>query len=149
MTKSRAFLPLAFRPAFILIALFLGLLGMHVVGVDHHAPHATHNPPLGVIGQEAILDSAHGPNPFSALTQHAPADDTPASFAGDTVGGVESALIGICVLALSIGGLFFRRVSRACRSIPSWGLPAPPVFWIPRVHAHTTPSLIQLSISRT
>lgn len=44
MTKSRAFLPLAFRPAFILIALFLGLLGMHVVGVDHHAPHATHNP---------------------------------------------------------------------------------------------------------
>lgn len=149
MIKSRAFLPLVFRPAFILIALFLGLLGMHVVGVDHHVSLATHNPPVGVIGQEAILDSAHGPNLFSVLTQHAPVDDTPASFAGDSVGGVESALIGLCVLALSIGGLFFHRVSRAFRSVPGWGLPAPPVFWIPRVHAHTTPSLIQLSISRT
>ena len=149
MIKNRAFLPLMFRPTCVLIALFLGLLGMHVVGVDHHVSHATHNPPAGVIAQELILDSAHASNLFSVLTQHAPADDPPASFAGDSVGGVESALIGICVLALSIGGLFFHRVSRAVRSVPGWGLPAPPVFWILRVHAHTTPSLIQLSISRT
>ena len=149
MIKSRAFLPLVFRHAYILIALFLGLLGMHILGVDHHVPHATHSPWVGVIGQEAILDSAHDPNLLPALIQHPPADDTPALVTGDSPGGVESALIGMCVLALSIGGLFVHPVSRTFRSVPGRGLPAPPVSSVPRIHAHITPSLIQLSISRT
>lgn len=149
MNKRRAILPSVFRPAFILVALVLGLLAMHILAVDHHMPHRTHGSPATVTDQMGNWDASQGLTPASVMAQHAQADDSHASLAGDSLGGTESALIGLCVLALSLGGLFCHLVSRAFRPVPGRGLTAPPVTWFPQTRARTTPSLVQLSISRT
>lgn len=148
MNKRRAILPLVFRPAFLMVALVLGLLAMHILGVDHQVPHGTHGSPTAVTNQ-TIPDSSRDLTHPSSSGQHAPVDDSSASLAGDSLGGMESAVLGMCVLALSIGGLFFHLVSRALRPVPGRGLAAPPVTWLPPSRPRTTPSLVQLSISRT
>lgn len=148
MNKHRAILPSAFRPAFLMVALILGLLAMHILGVDHLVPHGTHGSPSAVTHQ-TIPDSSPDLTHLSAPGQHALVDDSPAALAGDSLGGVESAVLGMCVLALSLGGLFVHLASRAFGPVPGRGLTAPPVTWFPRSRARTTPSLVQLSISRT
>lgn len=148
MNKRRAILPSVIRPAFLMVALILGLLAMHILGVDHQVPHGTHGSPTAVTNQ-SIPDSSSDLPHLSAPGQHAPVDDSPASLTGDSLGGMESAVLGMCVLALSLGGIFFHLVSRAFRPVPGRGLAAPPVTWLPRSRARTTPSLVQLSISRT
>lgn len=149
MNKRRTTLTSVFRPAFILVALFLGLLAMHILGVDHQVPHGTHGSPIAVTDQTGNRDSSENLIPAAVLAQHAPVEDSPASLAGESVGSTEAALIGMCVLALSLGGLFCHLVSRAFRPVPGRGLTAPPVIWFPQTRARTTPSLVQLSISRT
>ena len=148
MNKRRAPLLAGFRPAFLLVALVLGLLAMHILGVDHQVPHGTHGSPAAVTDQ-LIPDSSSDLTHLSASGQHAPVDESLASLAADSLGGIESAVLGMCVLALSLGGLFFHLVSRAFRPVPGRGLTAPPVTRIPQSRARTTPSLVQLSISRT
>ncbi|EMQ96640.1 DUF6153 family protein [Paeniglutamicibacter gangotriensis] len=149
MNKRRAILPSVIRPAFLMVALILGLLAMHILGVDHQVPHATHGSPVTVTEQAGTPDSSRDLTHLSAPAQHAPVDDSNASFAGDSLGGMESAVLGMCILALSLGGIFLHLVSRAFRPVPGRGLAAPPVTWFPPSRARTTPSLVQLSISRT
>ncbi|WP_139194790.1 DUF6153 family protein [Arthrobacter sp. UCD-GKA] len=148
MNKRRAILPSVFRPAFLMVALVLGLLAMHILGVDHQVPHGTHSSPSAVTHQ-SIPDSSPDLTHQSVLGQHTLIDESPASLAVDSLNGIESAALGLCVLALSLGGIFFHLISRAFRPVPGRGLSAPPVTWIPQSRTHTTPSLVQLSISRT
>lgn len=149
MYKLRAILPSVIRPAFMMVALILGLLAMHILGVDHLVPHRTQGSPVTVTDQAGIPDSSRDLTHVSVPGQHAPVDDSPASLMGDSLGGMESAVLGMCVLALSLGGIFFHLVSRAFRPVPGRGLAAPPVTGFPPSRARTTPSLVQLSISRT
>lgn len=149
MNKRQAFLPSVFHPAFILVALVLGLLAMHILGVDHQVPHGAHGSHAAATTQSGVQDSALDPPHVSVMGQHAPVDDSQAALAGDSMGGLESAVLGMCVLALSFGGLFFHLVCRAFRPVPGRGLTAPPITRFPPIRAHTTPSLVQLSISRT
>lgn len=149
MTKCRAFLALAFQPAFILVALVLGLLGMHVLGVDHQVPKVAHSSSVAVDAQDNGTGYSQPTSAWPVVAHHIPVEDSPASLMGDSLGGMESALIGMCVLALSLGGIFFHLVSRAFQPVPGRGLAAPPALWLPRIRSRVTPSLVQLSISRT
>ena len=149
VNKRRAILPLVFSLEFILVSLVLGLLGMHILGVDHQVPHAAHGSHAVATGQGGISASSQGSALTSAMAQHATVGDSRASFAGDSLCDLKSVLNGRCVLALSLGGIFFHLVARAFRQVPGQGMRAPPVTWAPKIRARTTPSLVQLSISRT
>ncbi len=148
MNKRRAILSSVFRPAFLMVALVLGLLAMHILGVDHQVPHGTHGSHSSVTDQ-SIPDSSPGLAQQSVLGQHTPIDESLASLAVDSLNSMESTALGLCVIALSLGGIFFHLISRAFRPVPGRGLTAPPVKWIRQSRARTTPSLVQLSISRT
>ncbi|GAA4360909.1 DUF6153 family protein [Paeniglutamicibacter cryotolerans] len=149
MNKRRVVLPPVLRHTFILVALVLGLLAMHILGIDHQMPHGAHGSQGALTNQAGNQHSPQDLTAVAASMQHTSADDSPAFLAVDSLGAAESAMIGMCVLALSIGGLFIHLFSRAFRPVPGRGLAAPPVIWFPQSRPHTTPSLIQLSISRT
>lgn len=141
------------RSALMLVALILGLLGMHILGVDHHMPHTTHLMPAVAIEQNS------GPHGVPSITQHtisAAAQTAPKDFGGPAIenqasslSGFESALIGLCVLGLAVGMYYFHLRAKASRPTPGLGLAAPPWLWVPRPRTHPRPSLVQLSISRT
>ena len=149
MTKCRAFLALAFQPAFILVALALGLLGMHVLGVDHQVPNAAHGSSVAVNEQDNGTGYSQPTTAWPVVAHHLPVEDSQASLAGNSLSGMESTLIGMCVLALSLGGLFSHLLTRAFQPVPGRGLAAPPALWLPQIRSRATPSLVQLSISRT
>lgn len=145
--KCRAFLALVFQPAFILVVLVLGLLGMHVLGVDHQVPNAAHGSSVVVNEQDNGPGYSQPTTAWPVVAHHLPVEDFQASLAGSS--GVESTLIGMCVLALSLGGLFSHLLTRAFQPVPGRGLAAPPALWLPQIRSRVTPSLVQLSVSRT
>ncbi len=149
--KRVATLSRSIRPVLALVALFLGLLGMHTLGVDHHVPDTTHL--MSVVSTE----QSHLPYTAPFSTQHtlfAPSgqqsvDSYPSSLESGSLTGLETAMLGMCVLGLAVGAFCFYIRPTSCRPNPGRGLSAPPTLWVPRERIYRPPSLVQLSISRT
>lgn len=116
-------------------ALLLGLLGMHTLGIDHVAP--SHHPAATVLGNlhatpatDAVEDSSKQPWCAEGC-------------------GLEAVVAGLCVMALAGGSVLLHLATRALRAVPGRGPSAPRVRPAPHSRAAPTPSLLQLSISRT
>lgn len=150
VAKRAVTLPRSIRSVLALVALFLGLLGMHTLGVDHHLPDGAHPMP-GVSTEQPNLPYAA---PFStqhtlSVSQHQGLDGPQVSLEDGSLSGLETAMLGMCVLGLAVGAFCFCLRAKSCRLVPGKGLTAPPMLWVPRERIYRPPSLIQLSISRT
>lgn len=127
------------------ILLLLGLLLMHIVGMDHTAvrPSAAHADNHVTAHQHTV--ATPGTNAHAELSPWG-TDDTGGCI--DDGCGMEMSMAGLCIVALLGGGVLLYRISRHRASMPGQGLPAPPL-WRPVPAIPIPPSLVHLSISRT
>jgi hypothetical protein len=127
------------------VLLLLGLLLMHVVGMDHTVAgtSASHADTHVTAHQHTV--AAPGTSVHAELSPLG-ADDTGGCF--DDGCGMEMSMAGLCIVALLGGGILLHRISRSLVSVPGKGLPAPPL-WRPVPAIPIAPSLVHLSISRT
>lgn len=127
------------------VLLLLGLLLMHVVGMDHasmtaSAPHSdTH-----VTAHQHTL-AAPGTSTHAELSPLGMGD---AGGCFDGGCGMEMSMAGLCIVALLGGGILLHRTLRDRVLVPGRALPAPPL-WRPVPATPLAPSLVHLSISRT
>ncbi len=130
-----------------LAALITGILAMHVwVGGHGATSHHVSTSPAVQLGSEAAPEGLQNAGTLVEVPGHS-ADASPAGCA-DTC-GENSLMTGICVIALmAIGSLWL--YLRRTRIVPFAGQSrAPPVLTERTCVSRITPSLTQLSISRT
>ncbi|MEE1622880.1 DUF6153 family protein [Zafaria sp. Z1313] len=127
------------------ILLLLGLLLMHIVGMDHTSgkSSASHTDTHVAAHQHT---AAAPPAGVHAELSPLGADETGGCI--DDGCGMEMSMAGLCIVSLLGGGILLHRISRSLVSIPGRGLPAPPL-WRPVTAIPIPPSLVHLSISRT
>ncbi|GER23132.1 hypothetical protein NCCP1664_16280 [Zafaria cholistanensis] len=127
------------------VLLLLGLLLMHIVGMDHTSgrPSASHADTHVTAHQHTV--AGPGTSVHADLSPLG-ADETGVCF--DDGCGMEMSMAGLCIVALLGGGILLHRISRSLVSVPGQGLPAPPL-WRPVPAIPIPPSLVHLSISRT
>ena len=150
VVKRSAALPQIIRPVLVLVALFVGLLGMHTLGVDHHAPSAAHLAPVVSTEQVALPTVApYSTQHMLSAAGHQGPDGPQVALEDDSLSGLDTAMLGMCVLGLIVGAFCAYIRPNASRPVPGKGLTAPPTLWVPRERIYRPPSLVQLSISRT
>lgn len=137
-----------------LAAIILGILGMHVLSVPHQiqpaaAPHVAMAPDTG----SAAATSTHhadsqDPGLAPALSAWAGVDHMAAGVCTGPCGGEHHLMAAMCVLLVIIlTTLWF--IPKRWFLKARHGLRAPPTVPFPAIRLPWTPSLIELSISRT
>lgn len=137
-----------------LAAIILGILGMHILGVSHQMPAATPHVAMvpdtagtAVASPRHATSQDHSPAVADALSWTG-ADQIPADACAGPCGSEQHLMAAMCVLMVIIlATLWFIPKLRFLKAFH--GLRAPPAMPAPATRLPWTPSLIELSISRT
>ncbi len=149
--------PAGRRPVALLLGLasiILGILAMHILNVSHQMPAAATHVAMAPDAAGATAASpphatsrGHGPAVGGTLAWTGTAE-MPAGACAGPCGGEHHLMAGMCVLMVIIlATLWFIPKRRFLEALH--GLRAPPAMPVPATRLPWTPSLIELSISRT
>ena len=149
-TRLGSFLPLRRSLTLFLglVAVIIGIIGMHILNVSHHTPGtgtADH-----AVAAAPAHSTGHGPGVDSAAASSSPAAESlHAAACAGPCGGDHDTMTAVCMLMIVVGGFALIFVPRQLRIRGRDGLPAPPRGLSLALPALRPPSLVQLSISRT
>lgn len=132
-----------------IVAIILGILGMHTLNVSHYSPGtaAAAQASAGTAGPGQAIQQGTGAT-HAAIPDTGAGGGLDAPVCDDICGGGLHSMAAACMLVV-VGLVSLFIVPRQLRVKARHGLRAPPPGVAPRTPDPRTPSLVQLSISRT